>query len=171
MNRTEFSDHFLASFPELVGARILVAVSGGADSVALLHLLSDPILNLSLEAAHVHHGIRGDEADKDASFCEDLCRECETPCHILHLDPTEAMTAGREGTWRRLRYKVLLDLKDAGGYDAVATGHHCDDVAEGVLVQLLRGGGPRALSGIAPKTSAGVIRPLLPWTRERSFPG
>ena len=165
MTRTEFSNHFKANFPELVGARILVALSGGADSVALLRLLSDPFLKLTLEAAHVHHGIRDDEADEDAAFCEDLCRKSEIPYHILRLDPTEAMPAGREGTWRRLRYEALFDLKATGGFDAVATGHHRDDVAEGVLVQLLRGGGPRALSGIAQRTPTGLVRPLLLWTR------
>ena len=76
------------------------------------------------------------------------------------------MSSGREGTWRRLRYRALLGLKQAHDFNAIATGHHRDDVAEGVLVQLLRGGGPRALSGIEASTSDGIIRPLLPWSRE-----
>jgi tRNA(Ile)-lysidine synthase len=165
MNPAAFAEHFRATFPSLVGQRVLVALSGGADSVALLHLLRHEGLSLRLEAAHVHHGVRGAEADEDAAFCERLCAGLGVPFRLLRLDPGAALDAGREGTWRRLRYLALLDLRQARGCIAVATGHHQDDVAEGVLVQMLRGGGPRALAGIADATAAGVVRPLLPWGR------
>jgi len=161
----DFARHFAATFPELVGQRVLVALSGGADSVALFHLLQDESLALHIEVVHVHHGIRGEEADHDAVFCEALSHEREVPFHLVRIDATPPLTEGREGTWRRLRYRALLELKDAGGFEAVATGHHRDDIAEGVLVQLLRGGGPRALCGIEASTSDGIIRPLLPWFR------
>jgi tRNA(Ile)-lysidine synthase len=161
----DFARHFLATFPDLVGRKVLVALSGGADSVALLHLLRVDELALELAAAHVHHGIRGDEADGDASFCEALCTALGVPFHLLRIEPRAELDSGREGTWRRLRYQALLDLKGSRGFDAVATGHHRDDVAEGVLVQLLRGGGPRALSGIEASSADGVVRPLLPWSR------
>ena len=161
-----FSEHFLATFPELVGQRILVALSGGPDSVALLHLLRRDDLALNLEAAHVHHGVRGKEADQDASFCEALCAQLGVSFHLLRIDGRAPHASGREGTWRRLRYRVLLGLKQAHGFNAIATGHHRDDVAEGVMVQLLRGGGPRALCGIEASTTDGIIRPLLPWSRE-----
>ena len=160
-----FAEHFLATFPELAGRRVLAALSGGSDSVALLHLLRGEELALDLAAAHVHHGIRGEEADHDASFCEALCDELGIPFHLVRIDPSGPLISGREGTWRRLRYRALIDLKKAHTFDAVATAHHRDDVAEGVLVQLLRGGGPRALSGIESATSDGIIRPLLPWSR------
>ena len=165
MDLAEFPSHFAATFPALVGRRVLVAFSGGADSVALLHLLRHRHLELELEAAHVHHGIRGAEADEDASSCARHCRELAIPFHLLHLPEEAPLHAGREGTWRRLRYHALLELARTGELSAVATGHHRDDVAEGVLVQLLRGGGPRALAGIATETTEGVIRPLLPWNR------
>ena len=161
-----FSEHFLATFSELVGQRVLAALSGGPDSVALLHLLRQDDLALNLEAAHVHHGVRGEEADHDASFCEALCAELGVSYHLLRIDGRAPQPSGREGTWRRLRYRALLDLKQAQDFQAVATGHHLDDVAEGVLVQLLRGGGPRALSGIEASTSDGVVRPLLRWSRQ-----
>ena len=161
-----FSEHFLATFPELVGQRVLTALSGGPDSVALLHLLCRDDLALILEAAHVHHGVRGEEADCDASFCEALCAGLGIPFHLLRIDGRAPHVSGREGTWRHLRYRALLGLKEAHDFSAVATGHHRDDIAEGVLVQLLRGGGPRALSGIEASTTDGIIRPLLSWSRE-----
>ncbi len=163
MDSVEFVEHFQATFPHLVSHRVLVALSGGADSVALIHLLRSPELALDLEAAHVHHGVRGDEADGDAEFCRALCADLGIPFHLLRIDPRPPMTSGREATWRRLRYKRLLDLARTTGCEAVATGHHRDDVAEGVLVQLLRGGGPRALAGIVEDTGM-IIRPLLRWS-------
>jgi tRNA(Ile)-lysidine synthase len=162
---TGFVEHFLSTFPELIGQRVLIALSGGPDSVALLHHLRRVDLALDLEAAHVHHGVRGEEADSDASFCEGLCADLGIPFHLLRIEGQTPLTAGREGTWRRLRYHALLDLGQTLDISAIATGHHRDDVAEGVLVQLLRGGGPRALSGIEAATADGIIRPLLPWSR------
>jgi len=165
MTLAEFPLHFLTTFPEVVGQRVLVALSGGPDSVALLHLLGHPDLDLELEAVHIHHGTRGAEADGDAAFCEELCRELGVPFHLRRIPPMASMPSGREGTWRRHRYQILLELKEERKAASVATGHHRDDVAEGVLVQLMRGGGPRALSGIATASPEGLIRPLLKWTR------
>jgi len=165
MALTAFAAHFQTTFPGLVGQRVLVALSGGPDSVALLHLMLDPDLRIELEAAHIHHGVRGAEADEDASFCRYLCRDLSVPFHLLRLDSDSPMPAGREGTWRQHRYRALLEIVNGRKMAAVATGHHRDDVAEGVLVQLLRGGGPRALAGITTETPSKVIRPLLPWGR------
>jgi len=160
-----FPQHFRRSFPHLIGGRVLVALSGGCDSVALLHLLALAELSLSLEAIHVHHGARGSEADEDQEFCRDLCGRLGVPFHLHRLTPEAAPPEGREAGWRRLRYSALLAAASRLEASAVATGHHRDDVAEGVLVQLLRGAGPRALAGIAQQTPEGVIRPLLPWGR------
>ncbi len=149
----------------MVGRRILVALSGGGDSVALLHWLRNPELELDLHAAHVHHGVRGAEADADAEFCRELCHGLGVGFDLLELSPPPTGRGSLEAWWRRERYRELLELADRLGADAVATGHNRDDVAEGVLMQLLRGAGPRALAGIAESTSEGVIRPLLPWGR------
>jgi tRNA(Ile)-lysidine synthetase-like protein len=162
----DFAERFVTRFPHLRGQRILVALSGGSDSVALLHLLRDPVLGLELEVAHVHHRVRGAEADSDAAFCDGLCRGLQLPLHLVYLDPEHPRPDGREAAWRRLRYRALLKLKSDLRMAAVATGHHRDDVAEGVLLQLLRGAGPRAMAGIAAETADGVVRPLLDWRRD-----
>jgi tRNA(Ile)-lysidine synthase len=161
----DFAHRFSQRFPHLIGHRILVALSGGPDSVSLLHLLRDPRLELELEAAHVHHSVRGDEADRDAAFCRRLCDELSVGFHLVRLEPRRAAPEGREAGWRLRRYEALLEIKARTNAAAVATGHHRDDVAEGVLMQLLRGAGPRALAGIAAETSEGVLRPLLDWSR------
>jgi tRNA(Ile)-lysidine synthase len=165
METADFVTHFSRSYPDLVGRSILVALSGGRDSVALLHLLGQPELDLHLAAAHVHHGLRGSEADADAGFCRELCRDLGIALEVLRLQDDDGEPATGEAAWRRRRYRVLLGYAAARSLDAVATAHHRDDVAEGVLVQLLRGAGPRAMAGIEDRSAQGVIRPLLPWRR------
>lgn len=165
MKTSAFVAHFKRTFPNLVGGSVLVALSGGRDSVALLHLLRNPALDLSLSAAHVHHGLRGTEADADAEFCLGLCRDLEIPAEFLRLPDDDETPATGEAAWRRRRYRALLGQAAALDADAVATAHHRDDIAEGVLLQLLRGAGPRAMAGIETRTRNGVIRPLLPWNR------
>ena len=167
MPASDFAERFVTTFPHLRGQRILVALSGGPDSVALLHLLRDPALDLHLEVAHVHHQVRGAEADADAEFCTRLCDGLDLPLHLVHLDPKSPRPEGREAAWRRQRYRALLDLKESLQMAAVATGHHRDDVAEGVVLQLLRGAGPRAMAGIAAETPDGIVRPLLDWRRDQ----
>jgi tRNA(Ile)-lysidine synthase len=166
MDAAEFAAHFQGTFPDLVGQPVLVALSGGRDSVALLHLLREPGLDLRLEAAHVHHGLRGAEADEDADFCRKLCRELEVPFEVIRLPEDEETPATGEAAWRRLRYRALHEHAADREIGVIATGHQRDDVAEGVVLQLLRGAGPRALAGIAAITPDGAIRPLLPWHRE-----
>lgn len=145
---------------------MLVALSGGGDSVALLVLLREAAICGRLEAAHVHHGARGAEADADADFARELCRRLAIPFYLLRLESPLHRGDGLEAGWRRLRYEALLALREERGLDFLATGHQRDDVAEGVLLQLLRGAGPRAMAGIQPLTADNVVRPLLSWTRE-----
>ena len=166
MDLSGFSKSFRSRFPHLVGRRILVALSGGPDSVALLHLLADPSLELDLHAAHVHHQLRGAEADCDADFCREQAALLGVRFHLRRLTPPTSPPEGREAAWRRLRYQALREVAAEIDAAAVATGHQRDDVAEGVLVQILRGAGPRALAGIASETPSHIIRPLLLWNRE-----
>jgi len=165
MDTADFVTHFERSFSDLVGKALGVALSGGRDSVALLHLLRDPELDLELSAIHVHHGLRGEESDADAEFCRRLCDSLEIPIAVMQLPVDDQRPSGGEAAWRRRRYRALLDHMAEKNLNAIATAHHRDDVADGVLVQLLRGAGPRAMAGIATRTDDGIIRPLLPFGR------
>ncbi|HSL16564.1 MAG TPA: tRNA lysidine(34) synthetase TilS [Methylomirabilota bacterium] len=165
METAEFVAHFRRLFPDLVGGRVAVALSGGRDSVALLHLLRSDGLDLELEAVHVHHRLRGADAEADAAFCRRLCGELGVPFALVELATDEGSPSTGEAAWRRWRYRALLEHAAARRAAAVATAHHRDDVAEGVLVQLLRGAGPRAMAGIAADSGERIIRPLLPWGR------
>ena len=147
------------------GDDVTVALSGGADSVALLWVLRTlaPRLGLSLRAAHFHHGIRGLEADRDAEFCRSLCADWGIPFTLGRGDvPARAAETGEslEEAARVLRYDFLL--KAAPG--KLATAHNADDNAETLLLHLLRGAGPRGLGGIPPRRDR-ILRPLLSCTR------
>ncbi len=140
------------------------AFSGGADSTALLLLLHEmqEELGISLRAVHVHHGIRGDEADRDAAFCETLCRQYGIPFRLVRVDvPAYAAAHGLspETAARKLRYDALREIAPEGW---IATAHHAGDNAETVLFHLIRGSGMRGLCGIPPRSPDGrIIRPLL----------
>ncbi len=163
MNLEAFVHHFRSTFPDLEGSEILVALSGGADSTALLHLFNQANLGLTLHAAHVHHGARGIEADQDAQFCRALCRRLGITYTQIPLNHDLPSNRGREATWRAQRYAALERTAADVGATAIATAHHRDDVSEGVLLQLLRGAGPRAMAGIHTRDRC-IIRPLLPFS-------
>ncbi len=143
----------------------LVALSGGADSMALL-CAALPLARegkLHLAAAHIHHGIRGEEADRDAKFCQAFCARESIPLHLCHVDvPKIARESGKslEVAARDARYEALDALQQAHGYDWVLTAHHRDDQIETVLLRLLRGTSPQGLCGIPPRR-AHYLRPFL----------
>ncbi len=164
LNVDVFSETFRRDFPDRIGTPILVALSGGADSTALLHLLHRSDLGFDLHAVHVHHGVRGHDADEDARFCRELCRELGIDFTRVDLPDRSSPSRGREADWRELRYRALFEVASDHGIKTVATAHHRDDVAEGVLLQLLRGAGPRAMAGIHARIGI-LIRPLLTFSR------
>lgn len=167
MTLSRFVAHFRACFPDLMGRRALVALSGGADSVALLVLLHQSMreLSLSLCAAHVHHHLRSEEADEDASWCAQLCERLRVPFQVLHLhEPTPPRGVSPEAWWRRERYRLLAGEAGRTGCVAVLTAHTLDDQAETVLLKLLAGAGPRGVAGIRPRVGV-VVRPLLEMRR------
>lgn len=162
----EFSAAFRQHFPDLVGKPILVALSGGADSVALLCLLHEslPEISCPVHAAHVHHHLRGAEADADAAYCEELCRRLGVPLVVEHLDPAKPRGSSPEAWWRRERYGILEGVRQRLECAAVATAHTRDDQAETVLLKLLRGSGPRGVAGVR-RRAGSTVRPLLDFRR------
>jgi tRNA(Ile)-lysidine synthase len=161
-----FAREFASRFPDLIGKPILVALSGGSDSVALLHLLVETADSLGCRpcVAHVHHHVRGTEADADAAFCGGLCSALGVPLAVAHLDPEPPRGMSTEAWWRAERYRLLDAERKRSGCAATATGHTLDDQAETVLLKLLRGAGPRGVAGIRRQRGA-VIRPLLDFRR------
>ena len=155
------------------GDRVGVAVSGGADSVALLRLLLElqGDLGVVLSVAHFHHGIRGAEADADAEFVAGLAKSHKLELHAGNGDVpahARARRASVETAARELRYQFFAKLLGSGAVDKIATGHTLDDQAETVLMKTLRGAGTRGLAGIYPALHSGVVRPLL-GTRRREL--
>lgn len=152
------------------GARILVAVSGGADSVALVHVLRT--LGYTIEVAHFDHRTRGGDSTCDAEFVRDLAARLDVPFHLGSADvPAVTALSGEsfEMHARRLRYDFLAQTARRAGIREIATGHHADDQAETMLLRVLRGTSGHGLAGIPPVREDGelrIVRPLLDVTRE-----
>ena len=155
------SEHLLR-----VDALYLVALSGGADSVALLLCLKE--LGYRIEAVHCNFHLRGEESQRDEQFCEDLCQRENIPFHKVHFD-TQAYAdlhkVSIEMAARDLRYRYFFQLKEALCADGVCVGHHKEDSVETILINLVRGTGLSGLMGILPRNHD-VIRPLLCVTRQ-----
>lgn len=151
------------------GMRLAVAVSGGADSVALLRAVVEAALEIGLVlcVAHVHHGIRGAEADADAEFVAGLAEEFGLAFHRHDVDTPAAARKNRETleeAARNLRYGWFGELLASNVADAVATAHTLDDQAETVLHRLLRGAWTEGLGGIHPvltQPRGAILRPFL----------
>jgi tRNA(Ile)-lysidine synthase len=140
------------------GDRICAAVSGGADSVALLlllHALTQPrnALGVGLSAVHVHHGLRGAEADGDLAFVQGLCDRLEVPLHTRYAETAAHAAANHETieeAGRTLRYACFRELLATGAADSILTAHTLEDQAETVLMKLIRGAWTEGISGIHP---------------------
>ncbi|OQA74046.1 MAG: tRNA(Ile)-lysidine synthase [Firmicutes bacterium ADurb.Bin248] len=147
------------------GSGVVAGVSGGADSVALLRALTllAPGMGFSVFAAHLNHGIRGEEADADEAFVADLCESWGVPLIREKLDiPALARAHSRtlEQEGREARYAFFERAKARFGADLVAVAHHKDDQAESVLLHLTRGSGLAGLAGMRPRRGS-LIRPML----------
>jgi len=148
------------------GERVGVAVSGGADSIALLRLLLDlrEGLGVVLSVVHFNHKLRGKASDKDEAFVTALAEKFGLSLHLGHTDVAKKAKQEKtnlEDAARRSRYAFFNKLTDGGMVDVVATAHTADDQAETVLAHILRGTGLAGLAGIHPVTNDGIIRPLL----------
>ena len=147
------------------GDKVLIGLSGGGDSVALLHILKSLCarLDFTICAAHLNHGIRGEAAHEDAEFVHDLCDFYGIRAYGGYADiPRLARQRGEtlEQAGRMLRYDFLEEAKAFFGADKIAVAHHMDDQAESILLHLVRGSGLRGLCGMAPRRGD-IIRPLL----------
>ncbi len=163
---TTIHDHQLACHSET----ILVALSGGPDSVALLHILS--FLRKSerwkLTALYINHGIRPKEAEKEEEFCRGFCEKLSVCYLVEHVDIPKlarSQKKGLEETARDVRYEILEQTADQIGAERIAIGHHQDDQVETVLFRIIRGTGLTGLIGI-PYKRGRIIRPLLSTRKE-----
>ena len=155
------------------GAGILVACSGGPDSLALLEVLwrLRGRYQLRVAAAHFEHGIRGEASEADARFVQDFCAQQGIPCYLGAADvPLAASRSGEslEQAARTLRYAFLEETRRACGLELLATAHHADDQAETVLMRILRGTGTAGLAAMRPRSGGDghIIRPFLGVTKQ-----
>ncbi|HPF19873.1 MAG TPA: tRNA lysidine(34) synthetase TilS, partial [Syntrophomonas sp.] len=151
---------------ELIGRgnQVIAAVSGGPDSMALLHILMElrPVLGFHLVAAHVNHGLRP-EAALEQQFVEEQCQSWGITCYAKSIDVSGLARQAKtslEDAGRQARYGFFYELLQILQADVVATAHHQDDQAETVLLHLLRGAGMPGLRGILPRNGR-LVRPLL----------
>ncbi len=147
--------------------RILLAVSGGVDSVVMLKLFKDAGYNFGI--AHVNFGLRGEESDLDEAFVKNLGDQLEVPVYIKHFSTKKHASDQKisiQMAARDLRYAWFDEMIKAHGFDYVATAHHLDDQAETFFINLLSGTGISGMHGILPKQGK-IIRPLMFTTRER----
>jgi tRNA(Ile)-lysidine synthase len=172
---------------DLAGSSVLVAASGGLDSTVLLHALASRAgpHGLRIAAGHVHHGLRGADADADQRAVQAQAEQLCVPFASRRVEPgrlREGCSSRERPTLqeaaRSLRYAALREMATEVGADHVATAHHADDQAETVLLRLLRGTGPDGLAGIPERSPDGrIVRPLLSvpkaailaWARDRGL--
>lgn len=141
--------------------KYLVALSGGADSVSLLLVLRD--LGYTVEACHCNFHLRGEESDRDETFCIDLCAQWNIPLHRTHFDTlfyARVHHVSIEMAARELRYRYFEQLLHDIQADAICVAHHRDDSVETMLINMVRGTGIKGLTGIAPR-NGNILRPLL----------
>ncbi|MFT3738219.1 MAG: tRNA lysidine(34) synthetase TilS [Breznakibacter sp.] len=145
--------------------KLLVGVSGGADSMALLHALLE--MGMTVEAAHVNYRLRGVESDGDETLVVDYCRQKGVRLHQIGFDTHEVARSQKksiEMAARELRYGWFSKLMDDRGLSAVAVGHHLNDSIETFFINLIRGTGIHGVTGIKPRHGR-VVRPFLRFTR------
>jgi tRNA(Ile)-lysidine synthase len=147
---------------------ILLGLSGGADSVALLHVLLELLsrFGFKLAAAHLNHQIRGAEAGRDEAFVRELCRRLDVELIVEHADSLDVAAGDLEERAREARNAFLERAADARGSNLIALAHHADDQAETVLMRMLRGAGVAGLGAMAERGPGRIIRPMLQVSHE-----
>ncbi len=158
---SRFNQHAIKQQLFGVGDRILLAVSGGRDSMCMLALFEQT--DQPIGVAHMNFQLRGEESDRDARFVESYCLDHGIEFHLEQVDCREYMSVhglGLQEAARDLRYAWMASLRAEQGYQAIATAHHQDDNVETLLINLMRGTGVRGLTGIPVKRSA-IVRPMM----------
>lgn len=157
--------HIETNLPFLLNKKLLLATSGGLDSMVMAHLFKD--LQFDIAIAHCNFQLRGVDSFKDQKFIQDFADENEIPVNITQFD-TQAFAAdyklSTQVAARDLRYNWFYELLEEEGYDYVLTAHHADDNLETFLINLSRGTGLEGLTGI-PEENGSIVRPLLHFTR------
>lgn len=146
--------------------KYLVALSGGADSVFLTHVLHR--LGYAIDAAHCNFHLRGEESDRDEAFCKNLCERLGIAIHIVHFDTktyADLHKVSIEMAARDLRYNYFEQLRKDIGADGICVAHHMEDSVETVLLNIIRGTGLNGLTGISPRNGY-ILRPMLNVTRK-----
>lgn len=162
-----FQEHLKVTFPHLIKQPLLIAISGGLDSVVLTHLLHQLGYNIAL--AHCNFNLRVGESDGDEQFIKQLAHDLQLELHLAHFET--AAYAQQKGVSiqmaaRELRYDFFSQVCKTNSYDYVLTAHHLDDQLETFLINLNRGSGLQGLQGI-PQVNDLILRPLLPFSREQ----
>ncbi len=158
--------------------KLLVALSGGSDSTALLLALKEsaPLFGLAIQACHIDHRLRADESDRDAQFCQDLCNQLNIGCTVIKLDYPESSNSSKqqhfsEATLREKRYQCLINFARKNKIFHLITGHTLDDQIETFLFRLFRGTSLSGLQGIKASRQLAkdiyLLRPLLNLTKSQ----
>ncbi len=165
--QTTFIKHITANNLFNKNDRLLLAISGGVDSMVMLHLCRQ--CGFSFETAHCNFHLRSDESDRDEAFVEHYCRQAKIKVYLKHFNTTEfAKNTGIsiEMAARKLRYEWFEQLRTDNNLDFILTAHHLNDEAETFHINISRGTGIRGLSGI-PEKSGRIVRPMLHFTRNQ----
>jgi tRNA(Ile)-lysidine synthase len=162
----KFQNHIHFYFPYLKGKKLLLATSGGIDSMVLVHLLLK--LNSKVGIAHCNFKLRGNESDADENFVKQFAKENQIPFHTISFQTEKYATENKlsiQLAARKLRYDWFNEVLAKKKYDYITTAHHLDDQVETFLINFTRGTGLDGLTGI-PSQNGKIIRPLLPFSRE-----
>lgn len=161
-----FSNHIQENFPSLTSQRVVLAISGGVDSVVLAHLLQLSQIDFAL--AHCNFRLRGKESDADEVFVKELAQQLDCTFHVQHFDTkkfAEDHGLSIQMAARDLRYAWFEEICDQENYHSLLTAHHANDSLETFFINLMRGTGLSGLTGI-PENNQLVLRPLLIFSRE-----
>jgi len=147
------------------GEKVLIALSGGPDSVFLLHFLNKfrKKFKIDIGAAHINHRLRGKDSERDEFFCKAICNELSVPFYLLRKDIKSYSKKNKyslEVAGRKIRYEFFEKISSENKYDKIATAHNADDNAETVLLNLIKGTGIKGIAGIPVRRNS-IVRPIL----------